>query len=240
MNYSYVNDYTQTTQSYIKELSDSKYEPIPREIEDDLIENVKKGDEYSLKQLVDAHLRLVINIAKKYRGRGVELEELIAEGNVGLMYAIQKFDPSKKVRLCAYAKWWIVKAMTDIINAKSTVNDNEESLSQIIQEENDEYADASNNTNEEETVVDFIDEENENINFYKETINMLLSKLDDRSRYIIETYYGLMNKEPLNMVEIGKELGITKERVRQIKDRAMFTLRTHALLEKATIEKATY
>lgn len=235
MKNSYANNYTRTIQTYINGLSDVKYTPIPREIEEDLFKKYKKGDKYSLKQLADAHLRLVVNMAKRFNGRGVDIEDLIAEGNIGLLTAIERFDTSKNVRLCAYAKWWIMKAMNDAITTKAQIANNEDSINQS-EYLNDENLSDTLNKKEKNITIESIAED-EDIKYYRETVDILLSKLDDRSRFIIESYYGLMDKDQLTLMEIGKKLHISQERVRQLKDRAMATIRSHALMENITIER---
>ena len=237
MKNSYVNNYTKTVQTYIKELSNTKYTPIPREIEEDLFRKYREGDTYSLKQLADAHLRLVVNMAKRFNGRGVDIEDLIAEGNIGLLNAIERFDSSKNVRLCVYAKWWIMKAMNDAIAAKTQISNNENNMpqSECLGDEN---LFEKTNIERQKNIIETIDED-ENINYYKETVDILLSKLDSRSRFVIESYYGLMDKDQLTLIEISKKLNISQERVRQIKDRAMATIRGHALMENISMERAT-
>ena len=190
-----------------------------------------------MKQLADAHLRLVVNMAKRFNGRGVDIEDLIAEGNIGLLNAIERFDTSKNVRLCAYAKWWIMKAMNDAIIAKMQITSNEDSISQSECSDDETLLENANSKDKKLTLESIA--EVEDANFYKETVDALLSKLDSRSRYVMESYYGLMDKDQLTLIEIGKKLGISQERARQLKDRAMATIRSHALMENISMERAT-
>lgn len=229
----YVNDFNDTTQTYINELSEIKYEPIPKEIEDDLIKKIQNGDNHAQKQLLDAHLRLVVNIAKKYKGTGVEMSELISEGNMGLITALERFDPERGVRLCSYAVHWIMKYMLNIINERIKTNNNVVSISEFIEDdETDNYSEFHNNTletDETNSTDTNLDED------YNKIVDTLLGSLDSRSKYIIEHFYGLNNKELLTIKEMSDELKISTERIRQIKTKAMMTLRSQALVNNISL-----
>lgn len=228
MNNKYVNDFTEATEAYINELNDPNYEIIPKEIEDDLIAKMKDGDTHAYKQLLNAHLRLVIKIAKKYKGLNVEMPELISEGNMGLITALDRFDPEKGVRLCSYAIFWIRKNILAIINERNDFNNRETSFSNIIDE-------SDNKKILEITYQDDpIDEDYEEDETNK-IISTLLDSLDDRSKFIIEHFYGLNDKEELTVREISEKLSISTERVRQLKTKAMMELRSQALVNNFTM-----
>src|SRR4028119_1078243 len=80
--------------------------------ERELSERAREGDEQARRRLIESNLRLVISIAKKYRGRGVSFEDLIQEGNAGLIKAVERFDPSLGNRFSTYATWWIRQGVT--------------------------------------------------------------------------------------------------------------------------------
>lgn len=95
---------------YLKDISKTPLLTPEEEIE--LAKRVQKGDKEAKKKLTEANLRLVVNIAKKYMGRGMHFLDLVQEGNLGLIRAIEKFDPKKGFRLSTYATWWIRQAIT--------------------------------------------------------------------------------------------------------------------------------
>lgn len=232
----HVNDNTETVKIYLKEIQDKKYSPIPLAVEKNLIQAAKNGDKKSEKLLIEAHLRLVLNIAKKYKGIGVEISDLIQEGNLGLYEALKRFDESKNIRYCVYAEWWVKNYMLKALN-----NGNKELyLNDIVK---------GDNTNDEQEIDEIQHEANQNNiqlnsqyeenvldeNEVNKTIETLLGSLDDRMRTVIEYCYGINGKEQLTMVELSKIMKITPERIRQIKMRAMMTLRTNALINSISI-----
>lgn len=239
MHNKHVNDDTETIKAYLNELKNNKYKPIPLAVEKALVKEAKNGNKKSEKLLIEAHLRLVLNIAKKYKGIGIEMSDLIQEGNLGLYEALRRFDESKNIRYCVYAEWWVRNYMLKALNS----NSNETCLSSINIVDDDDDIDmdsvqyeSQNNKNriqmtEEESDLD----ENEVNN----TVEFLLSSLDDRMKMVIEHSYGLNGKEQLTMVELSKIMKITPERIRQIKVRAMMVLRTNALINSISIANLT-
>lgn len=215
MKYSNANDFTDSAKAYLSELTDKKYNPIPKEIEDDLIKKMQNGDKRAYQQLIEAHLRLVINIAKGYKGRGVNMPELISEGNMGLITALDRFDPTKGVRLCAYSTWWITKFIIESINNNS------------INTEISIFDNNSENTNAFDIAQDTVEEIDKE--YFQTAIEILVAELDERSKFIIEHYYGINAKKQLTTYEISKELNISMERVRQLRARILSDLRSQAL-----------
>ncbi len=213
---------------YLKDIKKDKYDIIPIEIEQELIKGAKNGNKKSEQQLINAHLRLVVNIAKRYGKRGEELYDLIQEGNLGLYDAIRKYNFSKNVRFCYYAKWWIRKYIVSFLQARNKITNNE---SYVTDEEYDnaiaDYEIETINDNEEKDDTPIV------------SANKLLDTLDDRMRYVIESIYGLNGVEQRNLIEISKCLDVSPERVRQLKIRAMMILRNNALANNFRMTEKT-
>lgn len=229
---SYVNDFSTTVKTYYDELK--KYKPITRMREKELILKAKNGDLKAQNEILESNLRFVFNVASRYKGNGAAISDLISEGNLGLIKAIQKFDPEKDVRFISYAVWWIRNAMQEFIKkrqASLNIEREEDSLNGIIVENG-----IPDNEDEFITVKDIIlsneeDEEKQELHKnQRKIIDKILSKLNDRERYIVEQYYGISGKKEKNLEELGNELKITKERVRQIKMVALNKLRSEILL----------
>ena len=120
-----TSDVSALTQSdslrlYLREISRIPLLSAQREL--DLAQHVERGDRVARNHLIEANLRLVVSIAKRYVGQGLSLEDLIGEGNIGLIRAVMKFDPSKGFRFSTYATWWIKQAITrSILEGTRTV-----------------------------------------------------------------------------------------------------------------------
>src|SRR5262249_7005304 len=98
-----------TLRLYLKEIS--KFPQLMPEEERDLATRVQRGDEEAFQKLIESNLRFVVSVAKKYARSGYPLHELINEGNLGLIEAAQRFDPSRGVRFITYASWWVRQAI---------------------------------------------------------------------------------------------------------------------------------
>ena len=216
---------------YLKEVSREKLINQAKEIE--LAKRIKAGDQSALDELVKANLRFVITVAKQYQGRGLSLEDLIAEGNIGMIKAIKKFNLAYDIKFFSYAVWWIRQSMQALVKKTQITNSVEKGDDDL------------NSTIKENGINDIEDEvvnkkdvimSNEEDEFRKEVeknqkfvVNKLLVGLDGREKTIIEQYYGLNGEKEQNLEEIGIKLGITKERVRQIKKRILFRMRSEVL-----------
>ena len=205
----------------------------------------KQRDEIN-QEILEGNLRFVITVAKQYQNQGLDFPDLIAEGNLGLLKAIQNFDWSKNLRFISYAVWWVkqsilqslndnartirlpVNVVQDLQRAKKEVeskggklDDRFEMLPSII--------DLDMNINEEgDTLVDVIKNEDadmpdavfNNKDVLKTELVGLLNVLDERERIIILDYFGLSGT-PRTLEDIGSDFNLTKERVRQIKEKAL-------------------
>jgi len=202
------------------------------------------------KEILEGNLRFVLTVSKQYQNQGLDLPDLIAEGNYGLMKAIENFDWSKKLRFISYAVWWIRqsilqslnenartiripvnvvqelhKAKKDMditgldmedklvnlpytVNLDNPLNEDGDTLMDVICNPNAELADASLST--EKTL--------------KDKLLLMLDVLDERERIIIEDYFGLSGSTR-TLEDIGTDFDLTKERVRQIKEKALRKLR---------------
>jgi len=202
------------------------------------------------KELLEGNLRFVITVSKQYQNQGLDLPDLIAEGNLGLMKAIENFDWSKRLRFISYAVWWVrqsilqslnenartirlpvnvvqelhkakkelEKAGVDLpekfVNLPYTVN-----LDSPLNEEGDTLLDILNNPN-----ADLADANLSTEQTLKEKLLSMLDVLDEREKIIIQDYFGLSGSTR-TLEDIGNDFDLTKERVRQIKEKALRKLR---------------
>lgn len=231
----YVNDFTDNVKIYYKELN--KYKHLSKEEENELISRYRNGDLKARDKLLESNLKFVFDVAKKYTGRGVAISDLISEGNMGLIRAYEKFDETKGVKFISYAVWWIKQSMLECIRRNNIkemneIND-EETINPVFEksvgdEENDDYEITYDMSYSDEG--DTIESEAEE--GHKVYVSFLLARLTDRERKVIESYYGFNDSKELTLFEIGKEMNLSSERVRQIKVTAMRKLRSYALLDK--------
>lgn len=215
-----------------------RYPLLTREDEAELGRRIRKGDREALDTLVCANLRFVVSIAKKYQTRGVSLSDLIDEGNIGLMRAARKFDETKGIKFISYAVWWIRQAILQARSEQSRIVRVPLYRTRSIPEAQLSL-DAPVANNDDSQLLEYLpdhvtprpDEQALNSSL-SESIGAALARLKGREQMIIRLYYGLDGEEPMTLEDIGSRLGITRERVRQIRDRALRRMR-HALPEHA-------
>jgi RNA polymerase primary sigma factor len=243
--------------TYLKDIRKLKVMTVERErqlsdrICNDTITEREKNQIY--KELLEGNLRFVITVAKQYQNQGLELCDLVAEGNIGLLKAIQNFDWTKKLRFISYAVWWIrqsilqslnehartirlpVNVVQEMFKEKKSIDKNGGELSdkfanlpsivnldKEINDEGDTFLDMIPNMD-----ADAPDAAFNTADILKEKLINTLSVLDERERVIIEDYFGLSGT-PRTLEDIGGDFGLTKERVRQIKERALRRLRNES------------
>ena len=227
----YANDFTSTVRVYYDDLK--KYKPLSKAKEKRLLKQSKRGSTKAKNELLEANLKFVFDVAKHYTGRGLSISELISEGNMGLLKAIEKFDESKDVKFISYAVWWIRQAMSDAIKKNKAINfveiepneNNDSTINNKLVDEEDECS-SSNSLYSNE-----YDEKVKEITLnQKAVVGKIIKSLNERERDIIEYYYGINNKKELNLIDIGKKYNLTSERVRQIKSNAIRKLRSRIML----------
>lgn len=202
-----------------------RYKKLSAEEERELGFRIQRGDEEALNKLVTSNLRFVVLTAKRYRSKtDVSFADLISEGNIGLIKAAKRFDPTKNIRFVSYAVWWIKASINECIerytgNLEYNLMDDRQIVN--LTERDEMY----------ETVNEDFERKMNNIQSRSSAIEDLIQCLDERERKIITLFYGLNEDyREMNLDEISKEMSLTKERVRQIKDYALVKLKCEALV----------
>lgn len=252
----------------------SRHDLLDPEEEERIARRARAGDEQALERLVRANLRFVISVAKKYKNRGVSFEDLIQEGNVGLVKAAKKFDPDQGVKFISYAVWWIRQSIlsalarhsrsvrlplnratemsrmlrtrgelrqelgrdpkpeeiadeadldVDTVEMLQRLNTAEVRLDAPVGEEDDSHL-IERFFVEGPSVEDDLEEK-----LLQEHVIRALSTIRSRDARVIRLYYGLQGSEEHTLEEIGEILGVTRERVRQLRDRGLEEIRSGEL-----------
>ena len=200
------------------------YRPLSSREEKELAVKIRKGDKAALDKLVNANLKFVVNYAKQYRKSGVPFSDLISEGNIGLIKAAEKFDETKGVKFISYSVWWIRNSIQECINRYLGNVEEVNAETYVVHNcKKAEYDYSSKMVNEE------FEEELTNLQSREATIAELMKTLKKREIRILSLYFGLYDGKEMTLDEIGQEMDLTKERVRQIKDKALVKLKVNAL-----------
>lgn len=201
----------------------SRFRTLSAEEEQELLKQVKLGDEQARKTLIESNLRLVTKIARQYRRPKIELLDLIQEGNIGLIEAVDKFDAEMGYRFSTYAVWSIRKAIQEFLGEENTI----ESLDSIIEDDGEEVF-LSEMIKDAETILggpscEIIDAQLEQIE-EQQRIFERLDTIPEREREVLMMLYGFKGK-PMSLQDIADQLGMSHERVRCIKNTALERLK---------------
>lgn len=262
-----VTSRTQTLDDYLRDVS--RLERVSPEEETELAARIQAGDEDAFRRLVEANLRFVVSVAKQYQNRGLDLGDLINEGNIGLMKAARKFDPTRGFKFISYSVWWIrqqiLQALADkgrlirlplnqvgVLNKVSRarteflqVNEREptaEELSALVDLSPEKLAGAVTSEgrtlsldfpigeDQSETLLSILPDEEApsadgglEADSLRQDIAEVMEVLNEREREVLRLSFGL-GCRALTLDEIGEGLHLTRERVRQLRMKAIHKL----------------
>jgi RNA polymerase primary sigma factor len=260
---------TDSLQLFLKDVGKVDLLTAAQEVE--LAKRIERGDHRAKQEMVEANLRLVVSIAKRYRNQGLPFLDLIQEGTIGLVRAAEKFDYRKGFKFSTYATWWIRQAVARALADKARTIRMPvhvvEKLNKIMRTERKLRAEKGREPTSEEIALEldlsieevdqirrtsqapvslekpvgdeeesefghFIADENAaspdqevETTLRNEALRKLLGTLSDRQRRILELRYGLNGEQPRTLDEVGRTFNVTRERIRQIEDRTLKTLR---------------
>ena len=262
---------SESLEKYFQEIN--KIDLLLPDEEISLVKRIKEGDQRALEKLIKANLRFVVSVAKQYQNQSLSLNDLINEGNIGLVKAAHKFDETRGFKFISYAVWWIRQSIMQALSENSRIVKIPVSLSGTISKikkvssgleqkferepTDDELADALEMTTKEingalnsasrqvsfdapiggddesSSLLDVIENENapkvdanlSDTESLKVEIERTLNSLSYREQEVIKMTFGIGGKEQMTLQEIGEYLGLTRERVRQIKEKAIRRLR---------------
>ena len=207
---------------YLRDIS--RYQPLSPQQELTLANRARQGDSEARNLLIQAHLRLVVNIARQYLRPGVEILDLIQEGNIGLITAVDKFDPNMGNQLSTVAFYWINKQIQRYLN-----NEPDDLVSLDMEIYNGSETLLLSDTIEDKSTIlggqtiQHIDAEMEYEEMQRQ-VREMLSRLPEREQEVLRLLYGLDNYPVLNRREIAQIIGVREEQVSRIKTRALDAL----------------
>jgi RNA polymerase primary sigma factor len=252
---------------YFREIN--RYQLLTREQEAEMARRIREGDQEALKTLVNANLRFVVTVAKRYLHQGLTLSDLINEGNIGLMKAAGRFDETRGFKFISYAVWWIrqsiLQSLLDhsrlvrlpqnqtamllkINRAKAALqSDGSESptpdqiskqtgirvseVCRVLELGGAEVGLDDQGTGDRPLIETLVPEQQVHasdrlyVRVMREDVQKSLESLSEREAMIISLYYGLEKEEAMTLEAIGGRLGLTRERIRQIKEKALSRMR---------------
>ncbi|NKB67924.1 MAG: sigma-70 family RNA polymerase sigma factor [Candidatus Latescibacteria bacterium] len=268
MNTAYDNDINGPLQVYWREIK--HFQPLDQKAEAALVRRVRQGDEVALQELVTANLRFVVRVASELAESSLPLGELVAEGNLGLLEAVNRFDERRGHKFITYAVWWIRQAMYRALaeqkrlvrppfNQKHDLRKIEQQRGQLTQQlgrvptldelasssgisrtrtrkalqagQRDFNLDAPLQPDEDQSLSAYFEddeispEEHYDQADLADKLSGYLNKLETRQAQVLRWYFGLDGHEPMTLERIGALLGLTRERVRQLRDQALNALR---------------
>tara|TARA_B100000945_G_scaffold315948_1_gene315994 strand:+ start:350 stop:1195 length:846 start_codon:yes stop_codon:yes gene_type:complete len=254
---------------YFSEIEKTK--PLDPSEEIRLTKLVKQGDRNALNKIIESNLKFVVSVANKYRVTGIPLEDLINEGNIGLVKSAFRFDETRGFKFISYAVWWIrqsilqfiadqgrvVRLPANIANSMTKMKKNSEKLESALErlptmgeiaelmEISEKDADKLIQFNarslstdhpldddEKMSMKDLLQSEDASpdLELMEDSLNKeiktILKTIPNREAYILEKYFGINLDRPFTLEEIGDELSLTRERIRQLKERAIKRLKT--------------
>ena len=204
------------------------------EVEKELSQKIQQGDTKALSKLVEANLRFVVTIARQYKGKGIAMEDLVSEGNIGLMKAASKFDANKGVRFVNYAVVYVRQAIEKFIEQQA-------GLYQVPKDVKDEVVARQQSmplsvdaplghrtnmsllsvlVNQDAPLAD----ERVHSEAVEAAVEYALGRLDERETKVVKAFFGI-GQERETMAEIAEDIEVKRERVRQIRDKAVRKLR---------------
>jgi len=245
---------------------------LTREQECELARGIRRNDDGALDKLVNSNLRFVVSIAKEYSHYGVSLEDLINEGNLGLLKAAQRFDETRGYKFISYAVWWIRQSILAALanhskivrmplNRARVLNQIKRASSELQQKlrrkptpeeiamkldlsveevkdtlplmQDNFFLDDFVGNDEDSTYLDFLEDTNSHTPDHSvieedlhDSIERMLCDLKAREAKVLRMYYGLGTDQEMTLEEIGQVMGLTRERIRQIKEEAFEKIRT--------------
>jgi RNA polymerase primary sigma factor len=223
-----------------------KYNPLPKKRELELLK-IAKTDPNAKDLIILSNLKFVLSVANKYKDYGYPMEDLISEGNYGLILAIDKFDEKKNVRFITFAMYWIRFAIQRYISKERIESRRETEYRHIpsykelngeadAEDEYERYGDIDEGEDD-DSDMENTDEEDDNIfskisAIQKKILLSLIGKLSEKERSVLLSYFGVGENGKENLLDIGSKLGISKERARQLKDQALSKLRIEVMKNK--------
>lgn len=226
-----VSDYEQSTGAYLKEIGGFK--PLTKKDEMKLWRRLKKNPEDmdAKNKLITSNLKFVVSVANSYKGRGLSMSDLVAEGNMGLLKAYTKFDPKRDVKFISYSVHWIRQSILEALQKRNSIDSEDLPLDYEKQESgvDEDYLESDNTPDLVNFVENVSDSEIERTTKQKQALKRLFTSLTEREKNIIVRYFGINGHDGETLEEIGNTMNLTKERVRQIKEDGMKKLRSFAM-----------